>query len=55
MLGIVESYKDTIIGFFGNEGTADLLLHIVQCRCTCEVDEENWALPVVLFLFIHDV
>ena len=44
-----ESYKDTIIDHMGNSGTADLLLHIVQCWCVCKVDEEKRALFVVLF------
>ena len=34
---IVGSYLDTIIGYLGNSGTADLLLHILQflaCMCS---------------------
>ena len=36
---IEESYKDTIIGNLENSGTADLLLHIVQCWRACAVNE----------------
>ena len=32
-----------------NEGTSDLLLHIVQCWRACAVDAENWALQMVLY------
>ena len=46
---IQESYKDTMIGNLGNSGTADLLLHVVQCWRSCAVDEEKWALPLVLY------
>ena len=45
---IVESYKDSIIGNLVNSGTADLLLHIVQCWNACVVDEENKYLPIVM-------
>ena len=46
---IVESYKDTIIGHFGNADTADLILHIVQCGRACEFDKENCDLPRVFY------
>ena len=46
---IVESYKDSIIGNLVNSGTADLLLHIVQCCRVCAVNEENQALVMVLY------
>ena len=46
---ILEAYKDRIIGYLRNSGTADLLLYIVQCWYTCAVDEENQALPVVIY------
>ena len=45
---IEESYKDTIIGNLGNSGTSDLLLHIVQCWHTCEVNGGNQDIPLVL-------
>ena len=45
---IEESYKDTIIGHMENSGTANLSLYIVQCWRSCVVNEENWALPMVL-------
>ena len=45
---IVESYKDKIIGHFGNAGTIDLLLHIVHCWRVCAVDKENRTLPMAL-------
>ena len=32
-----------------NSDTADLLLHIVQCWCACEVNEENQALHMVIY------
>ena len=35
---IEESYKDKIIGNMVNSGTADLLLHIVQCWSACKVN-----------------
>ena len=44
-----EFYKDTIIGHLVNSGTTDLLFHIVQCLRTCSVNEENWALYIVLY------
>ena len=44
-----ELYKDTIIGHLENPGTADLLVHIVQCWRVCEVDEHKQALPMVLY------
>ena len=37
--GIEESYKDTIIGYLVNSGTADLLLHIVQVWRVCVANE----------------
>ena len=46
---IEESYKDTIIVHLGNAGTADLLLRILQCWCTCTVNVENSDLPMVLY------
>ena len=46
---IEESYKDTIIVHLGNAGTADLLLGILQCWCTCTVNVENSDLPMVLY------
>ena len=49
MYDIEESYKETIIGHLGNSVTAYLLLHIVQCWCVCEVNEENQVLPMVLY------
>ena len=45
---IMESYKDTIIGYLGNIDTADFLPHILQFWRACAVDKENQALPVVL-------
>ena len=45
---IEESYQDTIIGHLVNSGTEDLLLHIVQRWRVCAVNEENWALTMVL-------
>ena len=39
---IVEPYKDSIIGCLGNSGTAYLLLHILQSRIECAVEERNW-------------
>ena len=36
---IEESDKETIIGCLGYLGTADVLLHIVQCWIACEVNE----------------
>ena len=32
-----------------NSGTSDLLLHILQCWRVCTVNEENQALPLVLY------
>ena len=46
---IEESYKDTTIGNMENSGTSYLLLHIVQCWRTCAANEENQALPMVLY------
>ena len=46
---IEESYKYTIIIHLENTGTVDLLLHIVHCWSTCAVDEEKYAVPVVLY------
>ena len=46
---IEEPYKDTIIGHLVNSGTADLLLHKVQCWCSCAVDEDKRALPMVIY------
>ena len=46
---IEESYKGTIIGLLVNPGTSDLLLNIVQCWRACSVNEENRALPMVLY------
>ena len=46
---IEESFKDTFIGHLGNSGTSDLVLHTVQCWRVCSVDEENRALPMVLY------
>ena len=46
---IEEEYKDTIIGNLGNSGTADLLLHILQYWSACAVDEENQAVPMVMY------
>ena len=46
---IWELYKDTIIGHLVNSGTVDLLLHILKSWSACEVDEEKWALPMVLY------
>ena len=46
---IVESYKYSIIGHLGNSGTADLLLHILQCWSACAVDEEKLDLRMVLY------
>ena len=31
-----------------NLGTEDLLLHIVQCWCACEVEEKHQALHMVM-------
>ena len=45
---IEESYKDTIIGYLGNSGTDDLLLHIVQCWHVCVVNEEKWSTLMVV-------
>ena len=45
---IEESYKDTIIGNTGNSVIEDLLLQILQCWCSCAVDEEKWDLPMFL-------
>ena len=33
----------------GNSGTEYWLLHIVQCWSPCELDEEKWDLPMVLY------
>ena len=46
---IAESYKDTTIAYLVKSVTSDLLLHILRCWCACAVDEENRALPVVLY------
>ena len=32
-----------------NSGTADLLLHIVQCWRVCEANQENQSLPLILY------
>ena len=45
---IVESYKYAIIGHFGNSGTVDLLLNIVQYWRTYEFSEDNRALHMAL-------
>ena len=49
---IVESYKDSIIGHFGNSGTADLLLHIVQCWSAYAFYEYNRSLPMVFYFSV---
>ena len=46
---IEESYKYTIIGNIGNLGTADLLLHIVNCWSSCEINEEIQDLSLVQY------
>ena len=46
---ITELYKYTIIGHLGISGASDLLLHAVKCWRECVVNEENQALPVVLY------
>ena len=51
MYDIKESYRDTIIGHFGNSGTADLLLHIVKCWRACAVNEENLTIPMFLYCY----
>ena len=45
----VELYKDTVIGHLGNVGTADLLIHILQCWIACSVEKDTHALPTVLY------
>ena len=45
---ILDSYKDTIIGHFGNISTADFSVYIVKSWRACTVDEENFSLPMVL-------
>ena len=46
---IVKSYKDTIIGRWGNSGTADLLLNIVQWCSTCAVDKDKHDFPFFIY------
>ena len=46
---IVKLYEDTIIGYLRESDTTQLLLRIVQCCHLCDVDEDNFALPVVLY------
>ena len=46
---IVKLYEYTMIGYLGNLGTTNLLLQILLCWSTCEVDEYNQALPVFLY------
>ena len=50
MSGVEGSYKYIIVGNLRNSGTADLSLHVVQCWRSCAVNEENWALPLVLYV-----
>ena len=35
---IMKSYEDTIIGYFVNASSAELLIHIVQCWHDCYFD-----------------
>ena len=46
---IEESYKDTIVGHFGNSCIEDLLLNITQCWRACVVVEYKWNLPILLY------
>ena len=46
---IEKSYKDKIIGHMINSVTVDLLLHVVQCRRACAVNESNQNLHLVMY------
>ena len=46
---IVESYKDTIMGYIFNACKLDLLLHIVQWCRACAVDKNKWDIYIVLY------
>ena len=46
---IVKSYEDTIIRFMEKSVTPDLLLSILHCWFTFDVDEDNQELFVFMY------